>query len=219
MNDILIDKADDKEAIVTEDKTNIFAQKPAEETHTETPKAEPAENITPVAEPTAEEEGKTEPVKEEADGSETPKEKEAKKIQWQCKYRRYHMILPIYNKEGEVTKTGKRIMEVIRARNWRIPLNLEDPRDLAVHNALLASPQCGNEFMLLKDTKKDKGDLAERGLTLSKLMDMPDDQLMGMLNDEEMEEAGLIPGVHQDRMQLILAIIDAKKFSERGGDQ
>ena len=155
-------------------------------------------------------------LKEHVVSVEKEEKKEAKKknvVQWQCKYRRYQIIVNIIDKMAEKLNSGKDVMKAIKARNWRIVLDLDDKDDLAIHKELLASEQCGNEFMLLKESDKCKSDLPERGATLAKLWDMPDDQLLGMLDDEEIEQAGLIPGVMPNRQELILAIIDAKKLT------
>ena len=145
---------------------------------------------------------------------EQPSEKkDDSKVVWQFRHRRYRCISNVIDMNSPVSSiNGKRSNRVIMARNYRYPLDLNDPEDLKLHESMLKSPQCGSDFYLLEKTSKDKSDLMDRGQTLKKLMDMPTDQLMGMLDSEELIDAGIIPGKDVNREELMIAIIDSKKL-------
>lgn len=174
-----------------------------------------AEKVAVVDEANVEQRGmKAEVVaKEEVAVTEELKSKKNNKVVWQFKNRRYVFITNIIDKMAEHLPSGRKVMRTIKARNFRLPLDLDDADDLALHNELLKSNQCGNEFMLLKEAAKNKTNLPERAETLTKLWDMDYDQLQGMLDVAEMEEAGIIPGSNPTKTELILAIIDIKKLS------
>jgi len=139
-------------------------------------------------------------------------EKQNKAV-WQFRYRRYRFVTDVLDETSSVVaSSGKKPNRVIKARNWRMPLDLDIPADKALHESLLRSPQCGAEFMLLRESDKGSAELPERAQTLKRLWDMPTDQLVGMLDEDDKQKAGIVSGVDPNREELIIAIIDAKKF-------
>ena len=135
-------------------------------------------------------------------------------VTWQFRYRNYREIIDITDPDVPRTISGRQSKICIKARNWRIDLDLTIPREKKIHEKLLASNQKGSSFWLLKDVDRDKDLPVDRAETLRKLMDMEIAQLMSFLSNDEMEEAGLLPGT-PDKMQLIMAIIDMKKLEDR----
>ena len=125
------------------------------------------------------------------------------------------MVTPILDKDAEILASGKRPRRVIKARNWRLVLDLNNPEDKADHEALLKNEQNGTEFWQLKDADKSKGDFDARAQTLDKLYQMSEQQLLTMLDEDELKNAGLIDGAI-NKSKLILAIIDNKKLTGGG---
>ena len=136
--------------------------------------------------------------------------KDKKKVTWQFKYRRYQYILPHADKKAALTPTGVRPNLVLKARNWRLDLDMTNPDDKLQHEFLCSSKRNGVDFWLLKDVgKTDK--ITERAETLRKLNDMSVGQLSSMLTPGEKESLGILPNCI-DKMTLIMGVIDTKKL-------
>jgi hypothetical protein len=141
----------------------------------------------------------------------TAAECEEKVVTWQFKKRQYQEITNIIDKISEKTRTGNDRKVVIRARNWRLDLDLSDPLKKKMHEYLLRRKDINHEFYLLTDKiKTDR--VSEEGATLQKLMDMSIPQLMNCITTDELNQAGLIEG-RVDRFQLIAAIMRKKKLA------
>ena len=133
---------------------------------------------------------------------------EKKKVVWQFRYRNYQEVIPIVDPEAAPTLTGKKPRMTIKARNFKLELDLRDEGDRKRHKALQNSSQCGVSFWLVSNEKK-KLRVTEKGATLRKLMKMPEVQLRGMLTDEEFREAGI--DASADRFDIAMAIISGNK--------
>jgi len=142
---------------------------------------------------------------------EEPKE-ETKKVTYQFKYRNYREILDIVDPDAEPTPSGKRPYLVIKARNFRLDLDLTQKRDREIHDRLMASKQKGVSFWQVTGKPKDSK-AKEQGDTLTKLLGMGYDKLRAMLDDNELEAQGLLPGT-PTREQLIYAIITTKRMED-----
>jgi len=126
---------------------------------------------------------------------------------WQ--FRRKRTVEPAdFNDE----KTGKKY--VIKAHNWKVMLDPSKPDEKKAHEYLLRrikSNDNNNEYWLLEGvSRSDK--IPKRAETLKKLMEMGVAQLSGMLTPEEKLECGLLSNC-DDRMQLVLAIVEKKKLA------
>jgi len=162
-----------------------------------------------VASPVDTEEGVTLPV--EVKEPKVPgKEGEVKIVTWQFKKRNYQVVTSTIDKIAEKTRSGAFRKRVIKARNWRVILDLNVPADKELHDYLLSHKDINNEYSLLTDRNKfDK--VTEEGATLKKLMDMSIPQLMNCITDEELHEYGLMAG-SIDKHNLVMAIMRKKKL-------
>jgi hypothetical protein len=129
-----------------------------------------------------------------------------KKVTWQFRYTNYQEILPFVDDTAEPSFTGRRPNATIKARNYRLEFDLTDSLQKRKHEALLQGPGLGQDYWLLTNAKK-KQKISEQGATLKKLMEMPEAQLRGMLSDDEMLEAGLLPTA--DRFDIAMAVINS----------
>jgi len=146
------------------------------------------------------------------DSDDVLKKPESKKnvVVWQCRHRNYQEILPMPDAKAEQTRSGGTPKVVVKARNWRIELDLNDPAQEKMHKYLLKRQPLNPEYYLLTD--KTKGDkLSEEGSTLQKLLDMSMPQLMQCITDEELVGAGLHPG-KTSRYELVALIMKKKKL-------
>ena len=148
---------------------------------------------------------------EEQAKKQTPKEaamaevkEDGKKATFQFKYKDYMAILPFLDDEAPRTASGRQQNATVTARNYRLELDLTDPKQKRMHDALLKDGQFGVSFWLLSNSKK-KQKTSEQGETLRKLMQMSDAQLRSMLTPDEMLQAGLMPSA--DRFDIAMAII------------
>ncbi len=139
----------------------------------------------------------------------TPPKEDKTKAVWQFKYTNYRAILPMIDPEAQPSMTGRRPNVVIKARNYRLELDLTDKTQKATHEALLKDGRCGLDFWLLTNAKR-KQKTGEQGEMLRKLMRMNDMQLRSILTADEMREAGLEPG-KADRFDIAMAIITSAK--------
>lgn len=131
-------------------------------------------------------------------------------VTWQFKKRLYHVITNALDKLAEKTRSGAFRKRVIRARNWRLDLDLSKPEDAADHKYLLEHKDVNHDYYLLADKgKTDK--VSEEGATLKSLMEMSIPQLMGCITDDELNEVGLMPN-NIDKYQLVMAIMRKKKL-------
>ena len=137
----------------------------------------------------------------------TPPETTKKKAVWQFKYRQYQTILDIVDENALPSNSGRRPNITVKARNYRVELDLSDKRDKSIHEALLKSSRNELDFWELRDAKKGQK-TEDQGETLKRLMDMNDIQLRGVLSDNEMREAGLNPST-ADRFDIIMAVINS----------
>lgn len=138
--------------------------------------------------------------------------KESKNIAtWQFRKRQYQEITNIIDTVSDKTRSGNLRKVVIKARNWRVDLNLSDPIEKKMHEHLLKRKDVNNEYYLLTDKSKvDK--VSEEGATLQKLMEMSIPQLMNCITAEELISVGIIPGI-ADKYQLVAAILKKKKLA------
>ena len=139
------------------------------------------------------------------------KQVDKNEICWQFKYRNYREILGFVDARASATQTGVKPNYCVRARNWRLYLDLDDQNDKKVHDGLMKSTQKDVSFWQLKDREKADG-IKDRAQTLAKLLEMPEAQLMGMLDHDDLQNAGLSEG-HPSKIELVMAIIDGKKFA------
>lgn len=149
-------------------------------------------------------------VVEKEEQKEDEKSKKRNTVIWQFRYRNYRELTNIDDPNAPLT-VGLRQKQkyVVKARNYKVELDMDDPFCQKVHEALLKSNQRGVSFNLLSDI--DENDtIPQRAETLRKLMEMNESQLIALLSPEEIEQAGLI-GVPQ-KMELVMAIIDSKKL-------
>lgn len=136
---------------------------------------------------------------------------ESSMVTWQFKKRNYQEITPIIDKIADKTRSGNSRKYVVKARNWRLDLDLNDPAQKQVHEYLLRRKDVNNEFYMLTDkVKNDK--ISEEGATLQRLMEMSIPQLMNCITDEELHNVGLMPG-RVDKYQLVAAIMRKKKLA------
>lgn len=135
---------------------------------------------------------------------------ETKIVTWQFKKRNYEVITNTIDKLAEKTHSGAFRKRVIKARNWRVILDLSKPEDKELHDYLLSHKDINHEYSLLADRGKfDK--VSEEGATLKKLMDMSIPQLMNCITDEELHEVGLMAG-SIEKHNLVMAIMRKKKL-------
>lgn len=132
------------------------------------------------------------------------------KVTFQFRYKNYKHILSILD-EVASEKAGSPQNVVVKARNWRIDLDLDKPEDEVIYNQMMSSDQLGSDFHILKNIDKKKDKIKDRAGTLVRLNRMSHAQLMNILSTDELEEAGLVPGV-PSKEELIMAIIDTKKL-------
>jgi len=145
-----------------------------------------------------------------AEEQDNPKESLGNTVTWQFKYRNYREIIDIIDPDVPATNSGKRSKVCIKARNWRLDLDLDNPKDKAIHDRLMVSKQKDSSFWMLSNIDRSKDTPASRAETLKKLMSMNMSQLLTMLTPDELEQAGIIG--QPDHMQLVMAIIDSKKL-------
>jgi hypothetical protein len=135
---------------------------------------------------------------------------EPKKEVWQFRYRNYREITSIPDSHAAATKTGQRPNVVIKARNWRLELDLTNPDDKKVSEYMHEHKATNPAVWLVKD--RNVGDhIATKAATLKKVMDMSVPQLLSFFTDDELRSCGLPAGC-SDKMLLITAIIDNKKL-------
>ncbi len=161
----------------------------------------PQENGTP---------GQVQVQPEEVKGKTSVEKVVSKKVTWQCKKRSYHVITNAIDKLAEKTRSGAFRKRVIKARNWRVDLDLNDPADLELHEYMLKHKDINHDYYLLADKgKNDK--VNEEGQTLKSLMEMSIPQLMGCITDDELTEVGLMPN-NCSKESLVMAIMRKKKL-------
>lgn len=137
------------------------------------------------------------------------KEKAPTVAVWQFKYKKYQMVMPfISGKEDD----GRRAM--VKARNWRLNLDLTDPEQKKTHEYLLKKEPQSVEFWQLTEREEKHGeDRTSQGEMLRKLLDMSLPQLLSMMPDAEFRSAGVTPGTATDKATLITAIMDHKRIN------
>ncbi len=136
-------------------------------------------------------------------------EKEKSKVTWQFKYKNYVHIMPWVDDSLGTTRDGRKINETVKARNWRLDLDLSDPKQKRTHEELLRASARTNAFYLL--TGREHEDKAKvRAKTLEKLLEMDLNQLKSMFDPIELEHSGLTGNV--TKAELITALMDTKKL-------
>ena len=142
----------------------------------------------------------------EVKGAEAALPKEDKNIAtWQFRYSNYRAILPYIDENAETTLSGKRQRAVIKARNYRIDLDLRKPEQKKKHDALMKDQRRGLDFWLLSNAKR-KQKATEQGSNLQKLLHMPEPQLRGILSGDELMAVGLNPAT-VTRYEIAMAVI------------
>jgi len=132
------------------------------------------------------------------------------KASWKFKYKSYREILPIIDTEAKRTISGERQNIVVKARNWRIDLDLTDARDKSINDALMKSSQRNVSFWLMDDVKKTDG-VSERAGTLTQLLKMSYEELVTMLDGRDMERYKIVP-FKSSKEEIMTAIIMSKKL-------
>jgi len=141
----------------------------------------------------------------------TPAEPSGKIVTWQFKKRQYQEITGIVDKLHNKTRSGNPVNVVIKARNWRLDLDLTNPIQKEMHEHLMRRKNINEEYYLLSDkSKTDK--VSVEATTLKKLMEMSIPQLMGCITIDELQEVGIMSG-NADKYQLITAIMRKKKLA------
>ena len=149
--------------------------------------------------------------KAEAGGKTPPAKPESTVVTWQFKKRNYQEITISVVDLSDKTRSGNRPKVVVRARNWRVDLDLTDPLQKKMHDHLVRRKDVNHEYYLLTDkAKTDK--VSEEGATLKQLMEMSIPQLMNCITSEELISVGLMPS-HVDKYQLVCAIMRKKKLA------
>lgn len=136
--------------------------------------------------------------------------KQKKVVTWQFRKRSYQQLTSITDKLADKTRTGNDRKMVIKARNWRIDLDLDNAEDKKMHEYLLNHNENGEYWLLADKSKNDK--VSEEGATLQKLMEMSIPQLMNCITDEELRSVGIM-SQYADKYQLVAAIMRKKKLA------
>jgi len=148
-------------------------------------------------------------------------QKGSKKTVIQFKYKNYRAILNVADTLGITNKAGNRKGRFcLQARNWRYVFDLSDKKQKELYDKLMALPQAGVEFWELTPLDRKTDSITDRASTLQSLLSMKWDQLIGMMEASEWEEAGILPShlrpeSPQDKMTLVLAITE-NKFLKAG---
>lgn len=154
---------------------------------------------------------KADEVKKENVSKDEPKGK--KEVMVQFRYKNYVEVLPIVD-QARSEREGKIVNKTVKARNFRVILDLSKPEDKETLKQLQASSQYGSSFWIVEEVDRKTDKMKDRALTLERLFGMRHEQLFGMLTEEELTELGLLPGV-PTKSELIVAIIDNKKLKDR----
>jgi hypothetical protein len=187
--------------------------------------AKPAEGVAEAAAPeqVAPQSSEQAPAKEpEAPVAPAPQEaapksesipKEDNKVCWQFRYKNYKEITDILDTNAPKLPSGRKQNIVVRARNYRVDLDLNIPEQRKIHEYLSEkSSQKGASFWLLEKVDRSKDTPAERGDTLRRLTEMTTHRLLSFFTGKELIEAGIDPN-RPDKFQLMMAIIDKKKLT------
>lgn len=136
-------------------------------------------------------------------------DKEKSKVVWQAKYRNYVVIMPWVDESQGRTRDGRPVNAVVKARNWRIELDLSIPEHKKKHDELVKMSKLSNAIFQL--TGREHEDKARtRAKTLEKLWEMDLPQIKAMFTPEELERSGLTGNV--TKAELITVIMDTKKL-------
>lgn len=141
-----------------------------------------------------------------------PSEEKKKMATWGFKYKSYMEITPFLDTLANKTRSGETTRKTIKARNWRLDLDLEQPDQKQLHDYLLKHKDRNNCFWMLEDKgKNDK--VAEDAKTLKKLNEMSIPQLMQCIEPSELRGLGISSPSGLDKYELIAAILRLKKIN------
>lgn len=134
------------------------------------------------------------------------------KVRFQFKYGNYVEIMPFADEKVRLTTGGERPRATVKARNFRVELDLSDPIQKLKHDALMASPQLNVSFWLVDG--KPGQQLGDKAETLERALKMTKEQLIDILGEEGQRKAGIVRG-KATHMQLVLAVVESKNIGAK----